>query len=112
MDHQRDTARVQLSQPGGEWLTSGGGHTVELETTTKVHLAPVLEHQLSNFQTFCASSKRSVLLLVSRDTGDEEEVQDQLEIYFQKPSNGGGEIETTTYLSPGRSELALLSPDR
>lgn len=32
---------------------------------------------------------------------DEESVQDMIEIHFQKPSNGGGEIEEIKYISRG-----------
>lgn len=109
-DPRQGTARVAFIKPGvAESLTLRGEHTVDLDFQTVVKVAPVYQHQLHKFQSFCGAPKRTLLLDGVRDTGDEEEVQDQLEIYFQKPSNGGGEIEHTLYM--GRTLLAFLSPD-
>ncbi|XP_072301476.1 N-myc-interactor [Eucyclogobius newberryi] len=105
-------ARIHFLSPGvAESLFLRGEHSVDLEFPTKVKVSPVYEHQLHKFQSFCGALKRTLLLDDILDTGDEEEVQDQLEIHFQKPSNGGGEIEHTKYLSPGKSLLAFLCPD-
>ncbi|XP_020782385.2 N-myc-interactor isoform X2 [Boleophthalmus pectinirostris] len=109
---QKNTARVTFLKPGvAEWLALRGEYSVDLEFQTKVKVFPVFEFELQKFQTSCGVPKRTLLLDGIRDTGDEEEVQDQLEIHFQKPSNGGGEIENTKYCGPGRNVLAFLSPD-
>lgn len=38
---------------------------------------------------------------------DEESVQDMIEIHFQKPSNGGGEIEKIKYISKGAAYVCF-----
>lgn len=38
---------------------------------------------------------------------DEETVQDMIEIHFQKPSNGGGEIEKIKYTSRGAAYVCF-----
>lgn len=110
VDLHQGTARVAFIKPGvAEWLAHRGEHMVDLDFQTVVKVAPVYKYQLHKFQSFCGTPKRTLLLDNIKDTGDEEEVQDQLEIHFQKPSNGGGEIEHTLYTS---SRLrAVLSPD-
>lgn len=60
------------------------------------------------FQTFCGSPKRTILLDDIKDMSDEEDLQDYLEIHFQKPSNCGGEIESIKYLSGGKNALAVF----
>ncbi|KAK7880245.1 hypothetical protein WMY93_033093 [Mugilogobius chulae] len=112
LDQRQGRARVQFLSPGvSESLCVRAEHLVDLESQTKVKVSPVYEHRLHKFQSFCGAPKRTLLLDNVRDTGDAEEVQDQLEIHFQKPSNGGGEIEHTRYVSPGSSLLVLLSAD-
>lgn len=54
------------------------------------------------FQTFCGTPKRTILLDDIEDIMDEEDLQDHLEIHFQKPSNHGGEIEHIRYISKGK----------
>ncbi len=39
---------------------------------------------------------------------DEEDLQDHLEIHFQKPSNYGGEIESIKYTSKGKALQAFF----
>ena len=50
-------------------------------------------------QTYCGAPKRSILLDDIADVADEEDLQDHLEIHFQKPSNYGGEVESIKYVS-------------
>lgn len=53
-------------------------------------------------QLCCGVSKKTILLKGIQETGDDDEsVQDMIEIHFQKPSNGGGEIEAIKYASKG-----------
>lgn len=111
-DEKTGTGRVTFLSPGAaEALSLRGEHTVDLDFKVNVKVGPVYEHQLQRFQSFCGAPKRTLLLDDIRDTGDEDEVQDQLEIHFQKPSNGGGEIEATKYICSGKSLLAFFSKD-
>lgn len=42
---------------------------------------------------------------------DEEDLQDHLEIHFQKPSNYGGEVENIQYVPDGKELTAFFSED-
>lgn len=63
------------------------------------------------FQTFCGTAKRSILLDGVEDVEEEEDLQDHLEIHFQKPSNSGGEIESIKYISKGKALQAFFCED-
>lgn len=63
-------------------------------------------------QTFCGTVKRTVLLDDIKDIEDEEDLQDHLEIHFQKPSNCGGEIENIKYVSGGNDLQAYFCEDK
>lgn len=63
------------------------------------------------FQTFCGILKRTILLDDIKDIEDEEDLQDHLEIHFQKPSNYGGEIDSIKYVSKGNVLQAFFSED-
>lgn len=60
------------------------------------------------FQTFCGCPKRTILLDDIQDMVDEEDLQDHLEIHFQKPSNSGGEIESIKYIAKPKVLQAFL----
>uniref|UniRef100_A0A3B4AL89 NID domain-containing protein n=1 Tax=Periophthalmus magnuspinnatus TaxID=409849 RepID=A0A3B4AL89_9GOBI len=97
---RKSTARIHFQRTGvAESLALRGEFSADLGFQTKVKVSPVFDVQLHKFQVnSCGVPKRTLLLDGIKDTGDEEEEQDQLEIHFQKPSNGGGEIEHTKYL--------------
>ncbi|XP_030642940.1 N-myc-interactor-like [Chanos chanos] len=85
-------------------------HCVNAGREVMVDVAPSYDFQLKKFQTFSGVPKRTVLLDGIRDELDEEDLQDHLEIHFQKPSNYGGEVETIKYIS--KKELtAFFSED-
>ncbi|XP_062435161.1 N-myc-interactor isoform X2 [Rhea pennata] len=67
-----------------------------------VSVFPSTEEHLEEFQICSGISKKTILLQGIQETEDDEEsVQDMIEIHFQKPSNGGGEIENIKYVSKG-----------
>lgn len=59
-------------------------------------------------QNFRGAPERSVLLDNIPDLEDEDEMLDILEIYFQKPTNYGGEIENIKCFSRGKERLAFF----
>ncbi|XP_051479507.1 N-myc-interactor [Apus apus] len=62
---------------------------------------------LEQFQLYRGISKRTILLKGIKDAEDDEEiVQDMIEIHFQKPTNGGGEVDEIKY-SPGGTWVYL-----
>ncbi|XP_066179293.1 N-myc-interactor [Sylvia atricapilla] len=65
-------------------------------------VSPHFDFHLRKFQPYCRVSKKTILLKgIPEVEEDEETVQDMIEIHFQKPSNGGGEIEYIKYISRG-----------
>ncbi|XP_063174441.1 N-myc-interactor [Candoia aspera] len=63
---------------------------------------PVSESYLENVQMFSGTSRKTVLLRgINAEQKDEENVEDMIEIHFQKPSNGGGEVDQVTYIPKG-----------
>ncbi|KAM9365210.1 N-myc-interactor isoform 1-T3 [Pholidichthys leucotaenia] len=94
-----------------ENLALTGKYQVDLDSKVNAQVGPAYTHQLQKFQTFCGSLKRTILLDGIQDVVEEEDLQDHLEIHFQKPSNSGGEIECIKYISPGKALQAFFSDD-
>ncbi|XP_027512126.1 N-myc-interactor isoform X2 [Corapipo altera] len=64
--------------------------------------------RLKNCQPYCGVSKKTILLKgIQEVEEDEESIQDMIEIHFQKPSNGGGEIENIKYVSKGAAYVCF-----
>uniref|UniRef100_A0A673V6P0 Interferon induced protein 35 n=1 Tax=Suricata suricatta TaxID=37032 RepID=A0A673V6P0_SURSU len=61
------------------------------------------------FQIVFQPVAQSVLVLNIPDVLEGPELQDILEIYFQKPSQGGGEVEALTAVPPGQRGLAIFT---
>ncbi|NWI97850.1 NMI protein, partial [Pitta sordida] len=70
------------------------------ESWYRLSVSPVFTSNLEHFQPFCGVSKKTILLTGIQELEEgEESIQDMIEIHFQKPSNGGGEIENIKYVS-------------
>lgn len=52
---------------------------------------------------------QSMLVLNIPDVLDGPELQDVLEIHFQKPTRGGGEVEAVIVVPPGQRGLAVFT---
>ncbi|KAM8933537.1 N-myc-interactor [Pelodytes ibericus] len=66
--------------------------------THKVTVQPLYNSQLNKLQIFSAVSPRTVRLSqINGVVESEEDVQDLIEVHFQKPSHGGGEVEVIIY---------------
>ncbi|TKS67909.1 N-myc-interactor [Collichthys lucidus] len=114
MQYNKNTGTGQITflHPGvAESLALRGKYCVDLDSEVNVQVGPIYKYQLRKFQTFCGSSMRTILLDDIKDMGDEEDVQDYLEIHFQKPSNYGGEIECIKYISRGKALQAVFCED-
>ncbi|XP_062354420.1 N-myc-interactor isoform X2 [Cinclus cinclus] len=71
-------------------------------------VSPNFDVHLRKFQPYCRVSKKTILLRgIPEVEEDEESVQDMIEIHFQKPSNGGGEIEKIKYNSKGAAYVCF-----
>ncbi|XP_076603073.1 N-myc-interactor isoform X2 [Chaetodon auriga] len=111
VEYNQDTGTGQITflHPGvAESLALRGRYSVDLNSEVNVQVGPIYKYQLNKFQTFCGSPKRTILLDDIDDMEDEEDLQDHLEIHFQKPSNYGGEIESIKYISRGKALQAFF----
>ncbi|CAI9581313.1 unnamed protein product [Staurois parvus] len=70
----------------------------------EVKVMPCTDIELNKLQMFTANSARSVLLTGIKNVDDQEEddVQDAIQVHFQKESNGGGEVEKTVFSMDGK----------
>lgn len=108
-DKKTGKATITFLEPGvADSLVLKGEYLVDLDSEVKVKVDPVYKYELQKFQTFCGSSSRTVLLEGIADVLDQEELQDSLEIHFQKPRNHGGEIEAIEYVSREKGQLTAF----
>ncbi|KAK5921450.1 hypothetical protein CgunFtcFv8_025155 [Champsocephalus gunnari] len=112
-DKNTGSGQITFLHPGvADGLALRGWYRLDLDSEVDVQVRPVYSYQLLRFQTFCGSPKRTVLLEDIEDKEEEEEdLQDHLEIHFQKPSNYGGEIQSIRYLSGGKALQAFFCED-
>lgn len=111
-DKNTGTGRITFLHPGvAESLALGERYCVDLDSEVNVQVGPSYQYKLRKFQTFCGTPKRTILLHDIADVEDEEDLQDHLEIHFQKPSNYGGEIESIKY-SRGKALQAFFCEDK
>ncbi|NXT62984.1 NMI protein, partial [Chaetops frenatus] len=74
----------------------------------KLSVSPHFDFHLRKFQPYSRVSKKTILLKgIPEVEDDEESVQDMIEIHFQKPSNGGGEIDRIRYISRGAAYVCF-----
>ncbi|XP_062861951.1 N-myc-interactor [Trichomycterus rosablanca] len=99
-DPKTETGYITFVNTGvAENLTLKGKFYVDVGKEIVVSVEPLFEYQLKKFQSFSGVPKRTLLLKDIPEVSDEEDMQDHLEIHFQKPSNYGGEVESIKYLS-------------
>ncbi|XP_062390722.1 N-myc-interactor isoform X1 [Sardina pilchardus] len=111
-DKNSGTAEITFLNTGvAERLALRGKYPVDTGRETMVDVNPLYNYRLKKFQTYCGTPKRSILLRGIQDAMDEEDLQDHLEIHFQKPSNYGGEVESIKYVSTGNEVKAFFSED-
>ncbi|XP_037542695.1 N-myc-interactor [Nematolebias whitei] len=111
-DEKRGMGHITFLHPGvAVNLAMRGEYRAHLESDVNLKVGPTYRYDLQKFQTFCGSAKRTILLDDIEDAEDEEDLQDQLEIHFQKPSNSGGEIESIKYISKGKVLQAFFCKD-
>lgn len=90
-------------------LTDTEHHKVELqEKMHRVRVTPFINGRITNLQTKMAVCPRTVLLTGIPAIMERENLQDLLEIHFQKSSNGGGEIVAVLYNPLGQRTSALF----
>ncbi|XP_073701330.1 N-myc-interactor [Garra rufa] len=111
-DKQTGMGRVTFLNTGvAENLVLRGKFCVDTGSDMMVDVLPLYEYQLRKFQTYSGAPNRTVLLGGVQALMDEEDLQDHLEIHFQKPSNYGGEVENIKYVPDGTRLTAFFSED-
>ncbi|XP_073503314.1 N-myc-interactor [Phyllobates terribilis] len=84
-------------------LTAGGAKY-------KIGISPLMGIELNKLQIFSGFCRRTLLLAEIRSQKDsEDDIQDLVEIHFQKQSNGGGEVECLTFSQ--KNKLAHFEND-
>lgn len=77
----------------------------------EIGIAPLIETQLNKLQIFSGICQKTVLLAeIINQTDAEDDIKDLVEIHFQKPSNGGGEVECIAFSQ--KDKLAHFEEDR
>uniref|UniRef100_W5N357 Interferon-induced protein 35 n=1 Tax=Lepisosteus oculatus TaxID=7918 RepID=W5N357_LEPOC len=93
-------------------LTDMENHTVELlGKKYRLRVTPFLNGKIIDLQTRVSESRRTVQLVGIPNIMEEDNMQDNLEIHFQKSSNGGGEVDAFLYSPPGKTALAVFEED-
>ncbi|KAM8945594.1 interferon-induced 35 kDa protein [Pelodytes ibericus] len=82
------------------------------ESTHQVCVTSSLNGSILKFEMKKSVCNRTVLIRGIPDIMEEETLQDMLEIYFQKGSNGGGEVLALIYCPEGQHKLAVFENDQ
>ncbi|NXO09809.1 NMI protein, partial [Oriolus oriolus] len=109
-DEESGTAVITFLKPGASYSFVGCTKYpfCAQGRCLKLSVSPDFDFHLKKFQPYCGVSKKTILLQgVPEVEEDEESVQDMIEIHFQKPSNGGGEIEKIKYISKGAAYVCF-----
>ncbi|XP_065554986.1 interferon-induced 35 kDa protein [Lathamus discolor] len=95
-----------------ELLIKRGSIQVPLgKQTYELKISPCMNGEVSNLQLRPCRCPRTVLLSGIPDVLNEEPMRDVLEIHFQKPSRGGGEVDAVGYVPAGRHGVAVFTED-
>ncbi|XP_026304417.1 interferon-induced 35 kDa protein [Piliocolobus tephrosceles] len=89
----------------GQFRVPLGGQQVPLR------VSPYVNGEIQNVEIRLQPVPRSVLVLNIPDILDGPELHDVLEVHFQKPTRGGGEIEALTVVSQGQQGLAVFTSE-
>ncbi|XP_077020389.1 interferon-induced 35 kDa protein [Tamandua tetradactyla] len=74
-------------------------------------VSPYLSGELQKVEIRSQPVPRSVLVRHIPDVLDSPELHDVLEIHFQKPTRGGGEVEALTVVPPGQQRVAVFTSE-
>ncbi|KAM4623153.1 interferon-induced 35 kDa protein [Discoglossus pictus] len=77
----------------------------------KVQVTPSLNGDLKAYEIKRSVCNRTVLITGIPDIADAETMQDLLELHFQKPSTGGGEVQVIQYIPEGKRVMATFEDD-
>ncbi|KAL2764978.1 interferon-induced 35 kDa protein isoform 2, partial [Daubentonia madagascariensis] len=89
----------------GQFRVPLGGQPVPLT------VSPYVSGEIQKAQFTSQPVSRSVLVLNIPDVLDGPELNDILQIHFQKPTRGGGEVEALTVVPPGQRGVAVFTSE-
>ncbi|XP_040297304.1 N-myc-interactor [Bufo bufo] len=99
-DRSKNTACITYKENGvAQRVLKTPQHLVKVHGSMyEIMISPLIEIQLKKLQIFSGICQRTVLLEEIRNRAEtEEDIKDLVEIHFQKPSNGGGEVENIAF---------------
>ncbi|TRY87815.1 hypothetical protein DNTS_015718 [Danionella cerebrum] len=113
MLHDSSTVVITFQEDNvAKHLSDKQDHEVDFgKQKYKVKVTPFLNGKIIDMKISNSTCSRTVLLTGIPDIMDKEDLQDNLEIHFQKTTNGGGEVESILYNPVGHSSLALFQQD-
>uniref|UniRef100_H0WNT5 Interferon induced protein 35 n=1 Tax=Otolemur garnettii TaxID=30611 RepID=H0WNT5_OTOGA len=100
----KDEVAQRLCQTGQFRVPLGG---LQVPLTVSPYMSGEIQKAEVRFQPV----SHSVLVFNIPDVLDGPELHDILEIHFQKPTRGGGEVEALTVVSPGQRGLAVFTSE-
>uniref|UniRef100_A0A2K6GNK7 Interferon induced protein 35 n=2 Tax=Propithecus coquereli TaxID=379532 RepID=A0A2K6GNK7_PROCO len=100
----KDGVAQRLCQTG-QFRVPLGGELVPLT------VSPYVSGDIQKAEVRSRPVSRSVLVLNIPDVLDGPELHDILEIHFQKPTRGGGEVEALTVVPPGQRGVAIFASE-
>lgn len=89
----------------GQFTVPLGGQEFPLK------VSPYMMGEIQKAEIRPKTMSQSVLVLNIPDVLDGPELHDILEIHFQKPTRGGGEVEALTVVPPGQRGLAVFTSE-
>lgn len=87
----------------GQFTVPLGGQQLPLK------VSPYMGGEIQKVEVRTQPVLQAVLVLNIPDVLEGPELHDLLEIHFQKPTRGGGEVEALTVVPPGQRRLALFT---
>ncbi|GAB1296873.1 Interferon-induced 35 kDa protein homolog [Apodemus speciosus] len=76
-----------------------------------LRVSPYVSGEIQKAEIKFQQASHSVLVTNIPDVLDAQELHDILEIHFQKPTRGGGEVEALTFVPPGQQGLAVFTSE-
>ncbi|XP_045442189.1 interferon-induced 35 kDa protein isoform X1 [Pipistrellus kuhlii] len=89
----------------GQFTVPLGGRQFPLK------VSPYMSGEIQKAEIKFQPVPQAVLVLNIPDVLDGPELQDVLQVHFQKPTRGGGEVETLTAVPPGEQCLAVFTTE-
>ncbi|KAJ7345760.1 hypothetical protein JRQ81_001710 [Phrynocephalus forsythii] len=112
-DQRSHMALITFSQPiAANDIAKHGPYSIHaVGWNWPLTVSPITQAHLEKFHKFSGISRKTVLLRgIQTEEEDDENVEDMIAIHFQKPSNGGGEVEKVKYVRKG-TKIAYFEND-